>query len=73
VDGKKIAFQLDPDDETPFSRDLWVMDEDGSNRINITNTEDLDEWQLWRHYSPAAPSPKRHRGGKRTDSGSSER
>jgi Tol biopolymer transport system component len=45
ADGKKIAFQLDPDDEAPFSRDLWVMDEDGSNRIDITNTEDLDEWQ----------------------------
>lgn len=45
ADGKKIAFQLDPDDDTPFSRDLWVMDEDGSNRINVTNTDKLDEWQ----------------------------
>jgi TolB protein len=44
-DGKKIAFQLDPDDETPFSRDLWVMRANGEHRINITNTPHVDEWQ----------------------------
>jgi TolB protein len=45
ADGKKIVFQLDPDDETPFSRDLWMMDANGGNRINITNTPNVDEWQ----------------------------
>jgi Tol biopolymer transport system component len=45
ADGKKIAFQLDPDDETPFSRDLWVMRANGEHRINITNTPHVDEWQ----------------------------
>jgi hypothetical protein len=34
------------------------MDEDGSNRINITNTEDLDEWQLWRHLLSSGAKPQ---------------
>jgi Tol biopolymer transport system component len=45
ADGKKIVFQNDADDADEFGRDLWVMDANGGNRINITNTPNVDEWQ----------------------------
>jgi Tol biopolymer transport system component len=45
ADGKKIVFQNDADDADEFGRDLWVMDANGRNRVNITNTPNVDEWQ----------------------------
>jgi Tol biopolymer transport system component len=45
ADGKKIVFQNDADDADEFGRDLWVMDANGGNRVNITNTPNVDEWQ----------------------------
>jgi Tol biopolymer transport system component len=45
ADGKKIVFQNDADDADEFGRDLWVMDANGRNRANITNTPNVDEWQ----------------------------
>jgi Tol biopolymer transport system component len=45
ADGKKIVFQNDADDADEFGRDLWVMAANGRNRVNITNTPNVDEWQ----------------------------
>ena len=45
ADGKKIVFQNDADDADEFGRDLWVMDANGGNGVNITNTPNVDEWQ----------------------------
>jgi Tol biopolymer transport system component len=45
ADGKKIVFQNDADDADEFGRDLWVMDANGRNGVNITNTPNVDEWQ----------------------------
>jgi Tol biopolymer transport system component len=45
ADGKRIVFQHDADDSDDMGRDLWVMNADGKNRINITNSPNVDEWQ----------------------------
>jgi Tol biopolymer transport system component len=39
------VFQLDRDDVDDIPRDLWVMDPNGENRINNTNTPKVDKWQ----------------------------
>jgi Tol biopolymer transport system component len=44
ADGKRIVFQLDADDSDDMGRDLWVMGANGGNRVNITNTPNVDEW-----------------------------
>jgi TolB protein len=45
ADGKRIVFQLDADDSDDMGRDLWVMGANGGNRVNITDTPNVDEWQ----------------------------
>lgn len=45
ADGRRIVFQHDADDSDDMGRDLWVMNADGKNRINITNSPNVDEWQ----------------------------
>ena len=42
-DGKKIVYmaRLDPFGATNY--DIWVMDADGSNKVNVTNTPNVDE------------------------------
>jgi hypothetical protein len=44
ADGKRIAFQNDADDLDEFGRDLWVMDANGENKTQITDTPNVDEW-----------------------------
>jgi Tol biopolymer transport system component len=45
ADGRRIVFQHDADDSDDMGRDLWVINADGKNRINITNTPNVDEWR----------------------------
>jgi TolB protein len=45
ADGKRIVFQHDADDSDDMGRDLWVMNAAGNNRINITDSPNVDEWQ----------------------------
>ena len=44
ADGQRIAFQNDADDMDEVGRDIWVMDADGKNETNLTNTPSVDEW-----------------------------
>ncbi len=44
ADGKRIVFQLDADDSDDMGRDLWVMGANGGNRVNITNTPNVQEY-----------------------------
>jgi Tol biopolymer transport system component len=46
-DGKKIAFQLDTDPSDDFRPDIFVMNADGSNPTNLTQSEDRDFGPVW--------------------------
>jgi TolB protein len=50
-DGSKIAFSSDgPDANSPFN--LWTMNPDGTNRVNLTNDSDFDHYRDYPYYSP---------------------
>jgi Tol biopolymer transport system component len=50
-DGKKIAFCIDPDGGNWDKSDIYIMDADGSNVQQLTNTP-ASEWGLdWTAYS----------------------
>jgi len=42
-DGKEIAFTSNQADDY----DIWVMNEDGSNRLRLTDTKGEDSWPRW--------------------------
>ena len=50
-DGTKIIFSSDgPDAVSPFN--LWTMNPDGTNRVNLTNDSDFDHYRDYPYYSP---------------------
>ncbi len=50
-DGTKIVFSSDgPNGISPFN--LWTMNPDGTNRVNLTNDSDFGHYRDYPYYSP---------------------
>ena len=47
LDGKRIVFQSDRDNDRGHNIEIYVMDADGSNQINLTNNLTMDEYPAW--------------------------
>jgi TolB protein len=62
-DGTRILFMCEnqgslPEPPADYNEDLCVMDADGSNVVNLTNSpETLENWPSW------GPAPRRHHDG----------
>lgn len=56
-DGTRLAYEAELPGQT--MSDIWVMDADGSGKVNITNTPSIDEFQpAWgRKVAGALPAP----------------
>src|SRR5258708_3914474 len=50
-DGSKIIFRTDRDGQAPFrsfdAGEIYVMEADGSNQTNLTNSPAIDGWPKW--------------------------
>lgn len=53
-DGTRIVYEGIPSGGT--LADIWVMNADGSNKVNITNTPNIDEFQPTWGFKVGAPS-----------------